>query len=267
LASVSAASEGIVLQPFSFSASYNKELRLMKAIVTAAIAACLAASSIARADIIISEIMWNPNGSEGGAQEWIEITNTGGATVDLSGWVYGDSQDGQYSDPFLAGTSLSAGASAVIVGQSAAVFQSIWGAGVQVITYTGGPAGGIALANSASATNETVAIFDASNNLIDDVNYESNISGWPATDGSGVNGQTIYLLPTAFTSAANDIGANWAESVAGVDGAYTALTLNPGITNATLRDVASPGVAVFIPEPSTALLAAIAALGLLRRAP
>lgn len=238
----------------------------MKTIVTAAVAACLAASSIARADIIISEIMWNPNGSEGGLQEWIEITNTGIATVDLSGWVYADSQDGHFSDPFLAGTSLSAGASAVIVGQSAAVFQSIWGAGVQVITYTGGPSGGISLANSANATNETVAIFDASNNLIDDVNYESNISGWPATDGTNVNGQSIYLLPHAFTATANNLGSNWAESVAGVDGAYTALINNPAITNATAPDVASPGVAVIVPEPSTALLAAIAALGLLRRA-
>lgn len=238
----------------------------MKKIVTAAVAACLAASSIARADIIISEIMWNPNGGEGGLQEWIEITNTGGATMDLSGWIYGDSQDGHYSDPFPAGTSLSAGASAVIVGQSAAVFQSIWGGGVQVITYTGGPAGGIALANTASATNETVAIFNASNVLVDDVNYESNISGWPATDGSNVNGQSIYLLPHAFTATANNLGSNWAESVSGVDGAYTALINNPGISNATAPDVASPGVAVFVPEPSTALLAAIATLGLLRRA-
>jgi len=237
----------------------------MKAIMTAAAAALLAASACARADIIISEIMWNPNGSEGGLQEWIEITNTGSATVDLTGWVYGDSQDGHYSNPFAAGTSLAAGGSAVIVGQSAAVFQSIWGAGVQVITYTGGPAEGISLANSATATNETVAIFDASNNLVDDVNYESNISGWPATDGSNVNGQTIYLLPQAFTTTANNVGANWAESVVGVHGAYTALINNPGIANATSPDVASPGVAVFIPEPSAALLAAIATLGLLRR--
>lgn len=239
----------------------------MKTIATAAVAACLVASSIARADIIISEIMWNPNGSEGGAQEWIEITNTGGATVDLSGWTYADSQDNNVSDPFALGTSLAAGASAVIVAQNAAEFQSIWGAGVQVINYTvGGATTGISLANSASATNETVAIFDSSNTLIDDVNYESNISGWPATDGTNVNGQTIYLLPHAYTASANNLGSNWAESVAGVDGAYTALINNPAIGNATAPDVASPGVAVFVPEPSTALLAAIAGLGLLRRA-
>ena len=238
----------------------------MKTIVTAAIAACLAASSFARADIIISEIMWNPNGSEGGLQEWIEITNTGAASVDLSGWIYGDSQDGHFSDPFPAGTSLAAGKSAVIVGQSAAEFKSIWGPSVQVITYTGGPAGGISLANNATAINETVAIFDASNILVDDVNYESNISGWPATDGTNVNGQTIYLLPHAYTATANNIGSSWAESVAGVHGAYTALINNPAISNATAPDIASPGVAVFVPEPSTALLAAIAALGRFRRA-
>ncbi len=238
----------------------------MKANLAATIvAACLAATSVAHADIIISEIMWNPNGSEGGLQEWIEITNTGAADADLSGWIYGDSQDGTYSDPFTPGTSLAGGASAVIVGQSAATFQSIWGAGVQVITYTGGPSGGISLANSASATNETVAIFDASNVLVDDVNYESNTSGWPATDGTNVNGQSIYLLPTAFTTTANDIGSNWAESVTGVDGAYTALINNPDIANATAPDVASPGVAVRVPEPAAALLAAMAFAGLLGR--
>ena len=238
----------------------------MRMILTAAVAVCLAASSASRADIIISEIMWNPFGGEAGLQEWIEITNTGAATVDLTGWVYADSQDNHFSDPFAAGTSLASGASAVIVGQSEAVFQSIWGAGVQVITYTGGPAGGISLAKTATATNETVAIFDALDNLIDEVNYESNINGWPGSEGGAVNGQSIYLLPHAYTAAANDIGTNWGKSVPGVDGAYTGLINNPDIGNATLPDVASPGVAVFIPEPSTALLAAIAAISWQRRA-
>ncbi len=235
----------------------------MKKFFAAALAACLA-PAFADADVIISEIMWNPNGGESGLQEWIEITNTGESDVDLTGWVYADTQDNHFSDPFAAGTSLAAGASAVIVGQSEAVFQSIWGAGIPVITYTGGPANGISLANGGAADNETVAIFDASSNLIDEVNYESNINGWPATDGSVVNGQSIYLLPNAFSTAANDVGSNWAESVAGVDGAYTALISNPDI-NTTLLDVASPGVAVIVPEPSTVVLAALAALGLGRR--
>lgn len=228
------------------------KVRLVKTLCIAALAALVASPTYGA--VIISEIFYNLNGSESGVTEWVEITNTGDATVDLSGWIYGDDQDGTYSDPFAAGTSLAAGASAVITGQEAATFQSIWGEGIQVINYlVAGENTGISLANGASATNETPAIFDASNTLVDAVNYENGTEGWPIG-----NGQTIYLLPGHFTSTANDIGTNWGTSTAGVDGAYDALIVNPDISNATVPDVASPGVAAIVPEPSTMLLAGLA---------
>lgn len=234
----------------------------MKTIMLAAFAATMLAAP-ANAEVIISEIFYNLNGSESGLTEWIEITNTGSSTVDLSGWIYGDDQDASYSDPFAPGTSIAGGASAVIAAQSAATFQSIWGAGIQVITYTvGGGAGNISLANTGSATNETPAIFDAVNTLVDAVNYETGTNGWPA--GTAANGASIYLLPTGYTSVANDIGLNWAGSVNGVNGAYAALIVNPDINNATTPDIASPGVAVYVPEPTTALLAMIALFSMVR---
>nr|WP_261360648.1 lamin tail domain-containing protein [Aeoliella straminimaris] len=224
------------------------KVRLVKTLCFAALAALLA--SPACGEVIISEIFYNLNGSESGVTEWVEITNTGDSTVDLSGWIYGDDQDGSYSDPFAAGTSLAAGASAVITGQEAATFQSIWGDGIQVINYlVEGANTGISLANGASDTNEMPAIFDASNTLVDAVNYENGTSGWP----SG-NGASIYLLPGGYDSVANDLGNNWGTSTAGVDGAYSALLVNTDIGNATVPDVASPGVAVTVPEPSTMLL-------------
>ncbi|TWT86197.1 hypothetical protein Mal64_39400 [Pseudobythopirellula maris] len=228
----------------------------MKTACLAALAAIL--TSPASGEIIISEIFYNLSGSESGVTEWVEITNTGASTVDLSGWVYGDDQDASYSDPFDAGTELAGGASAVITGQEAATFQSIWGAGVQVINFTvAGANTGVSLANSASATNETPAIFDAANTLVDAVNYEGGTNGWPAG-----NGESLYLLPSGFTSAANDLGANWGASAAGVDGAFTALIVNPDIGNASAQDVASPGFAAIVPEPAAALLAVLAISGL-----
>jgi len=216
----------------------------------------LLAPTSVRAEIIISEIFYNLNGSEGTVTEWIEITNTGNTTVDLSGWTYEDIQDAQATNPFPAGTQIGPGQSAVIVEQAAATFQSIWGAGVNVINASPG----ISLGNTATATNEIVAIRNNLSVIVDEVNYETGTNGWPA--GADANGESIYLLPGAYSNVLeNDLGANWAGSVAGVDGAYTALIVNPGIANATVPDVASPGVAVGIPEPASVTLMTLA-LGL-----
>lgn len=212
--------------------------------------ALLLAPASANAAIIISEIFYNLNGSEGTATEWIEITNTGNATVDLTNWTYEDIQDVVATNPFPAGTQIGPGESAVIVEQAAATFQSIWGAGVNVINASPG----ISLGNTGSATNETVAIRNNLGVIVDEVNYETDTNGWPAA--AAANGESIYLLPGAFSLLANDLGANWAGSVAGVNGAYTALILNPGIANATVPDVASPGTAI-VPEPTTVVLMAV----------
>jgi Lamin Tail Domain len=220
-----------------------------RSIWTLAFVACVSGSQATSTfgSVIVSEYFYNLNGSEGANQEWIEITNTGASTVDLTNWSYGDSQDNMFTDPFPSGTELLAGESAVIVAQSAAVFQGIWGSGIKVITATPG----VSLSNSASPTNETIALRDASMSIVDEVNYEVGTNGWPTG-----NGASIFLLPGKFSAADNDIGANWATSVAGTLGAYQALTINPEISNATMMDVASPGKAVVVPEPATATLAA-----------
>jgi hypothetical protein len=225
-----------------------------------ALAGLLSAAATASGAVVITEFHYNPNGSEGAGQEWIEIYNTGDATVDLTGWDYGDSQDETYVSDFAAGTSLAPGAAAVIVNQSAATFHQIWGTGIQVITTDVG----ISLGNTGSATNETIVIRDPSDTVVDAVNYETGTNGWP---GNGGNQATVYLLPTAIDALANDVGTNWAVSVPGFDGAYVALGLNPDIANATLMDTGSPGVVVsqVVPEPGSAALLGVAGLAALRR--
>lgn len=208
--------------------------------------AAAAVTGTAQADLIITEIFYNLAGSEGSSTEWAEIYNDGATAVDLENYAFADTQDNAVSDLFPAGTSIAAGGTLIVTQQAAATFHSIWGPGINVVSVGNFPS----LANSASATNETVALLDPGALVVDDVNYENATNGWPDDTGSA----SIYLLPGALSAVANDTGSNWANATDGIDGAYTALIPNPDISTTGL-DVASPGV---VPEPGT-----LAALGLL----
>lgn len=211
------------------------------------------ASGAASANVIFTEIFYNLNGSESGATEWVEIYNSGANAVDMSGWVYGDSQDNVFAGGFAAGTILGAGEVAVLAFQDASVFQSIWGAGVRVINIDTQ----ISLANSATPTNETLALFDAFSNLVDEVNYETNMNGWPSA-----NGASISLLPSALDGSLNDLGASWARTEIGVNGGREALIINPDIANASALDVSSAGV---VPAPGAVALMGLGGLVAARR--
>jgi hypothetical protein len=203
------------------------------------------AGPVALGQVVITEIHYNPAGSESAAQEWVEIYNPTAGTIDLSGWSWGDSQDNVFTGPFAAGTFLAPGEAAVLLFQSPAEFATMWGSTVKVIPTDIG----ISLANAGSATNETVAVRDASGTTVDEVNYETNTNGWPNT----AQGRSIYLLPTGVSTTGNDIGTNWALSTDGVDGAFTALAINPAIANATFADIASPGFVAVANTPAFVL--------------
>ena len=208
----------------------------------------------ASANVFFTEIFYNLNGTESGATEWVEIYNGGLTAVDMSGWVYGDSQDNSFAGAFGAGTILGAGEVAIITFQNADTFRSIWGQGITVFQIDTP----VSLANSPSATNETIALFDGMGNLVDEVNFQANANGWPGS----ANGASISLLPSALDGSLNDIGANWAITSIGVNGGREALILNPDISNATLLDISSAGV---VPAPGALALAAIGGLLSARR--
>lgn len=207
------------------------------------------ACGVAGADVVITEIFYNLNGSESGATEWVEIYNSGSEAVDMSGWVYGDSQDGSFAGAFGGGTVLGAGEVAVLCFQPETVFQSIWGSGVRVIQLDTQ----VSLANSASPTNETVALFDASSVLVDEVNFEVGSGGWPGS----ANGVSISLNADALDASLNDLGASWSITEIGVNGGREALIINPDIANATELDVSSAGV---VPAPGALALVALGGL-------
>ncbi len=167
----------------------------------------------ANAEVIFSEVMYNPSGSDSGTgynKEWLELFNTGAAPVDLTGWVVGDSQDNQWASPFPSGTMIGAGQALVVTGDATG-FDSFWGPRIRRIQVASFPT----LANTPSPTNETVALRDAFGLIRDEVNFDQ-VNGWPRIDGT--QGASLSIRPEGLSAAANDLGANWLPSAWGVYG-------------------------------------------------
>lgn len=189
------------------------------------------------ANVMISEIMYNPNSDEGGSNdvEWVEIFNPTFSPVTLTDWTIGD--EDATSDPF----SVSLGALEAVVlisdndGMNATKFQNAWGSGYTIVVVSGFPS----LANNPDLGNEILALRDASSDLVDEVNYDDS-GDWPS---DSPDGPSIYVLDTYHSSAANDDGSHWARSVAGTHSAF-ANTITAEFNG---NDVGSPGT-VYAPS-------------------
>ncbi len=140
-------------------------------------AAVSAATSL---DVVISEIMYHPPGDKDNASiEYIELTNRGGAPVDLTGWTLGDGI--RYSFP--TGIVIPAGARRVVAGNVAAVQSEYSISGVL------GPWEG-RLDNGG----ERIEIRDSAGGLVGEVSY-NDTAPWP-TGGDG-DGRSIELTNLA----------------------------------------------------------------------
>lgn len=217
-------------------------------LMTFAIAVC---SSNARGAVIISEIMYNPQGTDSDAaavppynREWIEIYNTGDASVDLSGWQLGDAQDNDWASAFPLGTTLGAGQALVVTGDTTS-FDANWGAGINRIQVSAFPN----FANTPSPTNEMVGIRNGAGIIQDVVNYDDAM-GWPTANGS--DGNSIYLLPGALTTTGNDVGTNWQPSVQGVYGAKFRSSGGQGENHGSPGFVATAVQDPFVPSSNAA---------------
>lgn len=178
----------------------------------------------------ITEWMYN-------GDEFIEFTNVGDASIDLTGWSFDD-------DSRLAGTvSLSAfglvdvGESVILAEVSESLFRSSWGlgAGVSII--------GNNLTNLGRA--DEINIFDASNGLVDRVTYNDQIIGGPRTQNLSAN----IALANLGLNLANLAVASFAGDTYG---SYASTAGFP----------ANPGLYLPIPEPTTATLMGLGLLGL-----
>lgn len=177
-----------------------------------------------RAEVIITEIMYNPQGTDFDPapnpdiyREWAELFNNGPSAVDISGWQFGDSQDNQWASAFPSGTILAPFSALVVTGNSSS-FDDGWGTGINRIQVNSFPT----LANTPTPAEETAELrkprlgFPGLYDTVDSVNIDS-ANGWPKTTGS--DGQSIFVLPSGMTSTGNDIGTNWRPSMWGAYGA------------------------------------------------
>jgi hypothetical protein len=203
-----------------------------------------------RAEIIITEIMYNADGSDDGV-EWVEIYNTGTSTVDLEGWRLFDEDAGsQPGSPMPAGAQLAPKQALVLI-EDQTRFEATWGTGINLYVYPGmGTL--LNMANAGTAVgDEVVQLANALGIVVDAVDYSSSAPFPVVTDSDETS---IYLLPSRLSSTLNDLGENWGRSTSGIDGAYAALDGG--------SESASPGYVASIPEPATSVALALGTLSL-----
>ncbi|MEO8268694.1 MAG: lamin tail domain-containing protein, partial [Aureliella sp.] len=183
------------------------------------------------ADVIISELMYNPAGSEP-QTEWIELYNHGATPADLSGWSF-DDEDTTNWGALPAGTLLQPGKVAVIYNSffgaiTDTLFRTEWAVPTDALVI--GIFWGV-LDNSPSPTDEILVLTDASQQVMDTVNFDDDGAVWPGA----ANGFSIAVSDLALD---NNIGTNWKNSVVGTNGARNPIA---GATVYALADVGSPG--------------------------
>lgn len=179
--------------------------------------------------VIITEIMYNPDSYEGGVgpddppnqTEWIEIYNAGDKEVDLQGYFLQD-EDGK-TEGLPESAKIAPGEAIVLIPgtQSVTDFRAAWGKGFQVFKLDGWAKGDnplANLANSPSDKNEILTLCDKDGKVIDEVNYDDE-GDWPKDEPDG---PSIALKPDALDAAKNDDGKNWVRSEKGKLGAENA---------------------------------------------
>jgi predicted nucleic acid-binding Zn ribbon protein/regulation of enolase protein 1 (concanavalin A-like superfamily) len=153
----------------------------------------ISASSVAPGDIIITEIMQNPDVISDSNGEWFEVYNTTNATIDLNGWRISDAGSDNH---VINGTvNVPANGYALLMrnGNSATN-------GGLTADYVYGTS--ISLANG----DDEIILSSSTNVEIDRVEYDGG-PNWPDPTGASMS-----LNPSAFTATANDDFNNWCEA-------------------------------------------------------
>lgn len=208
----------------------------------AASAALLLAGNTAYAQIRITEWMYNGATTPTNIGEFVELTNIGGTSVDMTGWSFDDDSRTPGSQPLGSFGVVAPYESVVLTDMTASQFRTAWGlsASVKVIGNNSNNLG----------RNDEINIYDASSALVDRLTYgDQNFAGTIRTQFVSGDPKTLAALH------AND-PSQWKLSVNG--DAY-------GSHLATTGDLGNPGVFTLVPEPSTVALALVGGLALVGR--
>ncbi len=199
-------------------------------------------SQMMNSEIIITEIMYNPAGSDTD-WEWIEIYNSSTASIDLSGYVLDDASGVQLSEANIASGVLPPQESAILFdadGVTAEQFKDVWG-NVNLIAVTNWSALGNGAGDSIGIWSSFESYDDDNQvqaNTVEQVIYKNDEEGWPNDNGSA----SIYLVDL---SADNTIGGNWALSVDGAETPLNAAFVGMELHGNSGQDIGSPGSGEF----------------------
>lgn len=149
----------------------------------------------AKAQLVITEIMYNPPESGTDSLEYIEFFNADTATIDLTGYSFSQGISHTFSSGLIQPAQYF-----VIAIDSNAHF-NVFGQMPDAEWSSG------ALSNSG----EDIVLIDSSGLVIDSVDYD-DASPWPSGSGAGEpdgGGPSIELLATTLD---NNLGSNWVAS-------------------------------------------------------
>ncbi len=136
---------------------------------------CLLSLQFLAAQIVITELSYNPPESGSDSMEYVELYNNSGADLDLINWHLTG-----VTDSFEVSTVLPAGGYLVLAENAGAMLNVL---GVTAREWEG------ALGNGG----ETVTVYDASGAIVDEVTYD-DIDTWPTeADGTDGVGASIEL--------------------------------------------------------------------------
>lgn len=243
-------------------------LRPWAACSAAAVAVCLTAVAPAKAQLEVTEVMYNPTND--GVWEWIEVRNTGAVDIDLDGWLGFNLGDGELTAPNPTivsntnspNTMIKAGEVAVIYdgfhGQTSpgsfddSHFRNAWGlsASTPLLAASFWPG----LSNSEGSPSQSIGFWanlaDYQADLVDDGSGEGT-----REIGSFANAQfSINYSDAAYPGADGrssitwsgqgdrNNGANWVRSQSGVGGAVVSVPVTLGIPTNNINEVANPGL-------------------------
>lgn len=160
------------------------------------------ATFAATGDIIINEIGWSGTKADD-TDEWIELKNNTGATIDLGGWVLKSPSDGRPTIVLSAGDSCKVSFSGTI---PAGGFYLIERTADTVISDVSGDCvGSFGQYGNIANTGEDLILLDAGGATVDEVRFAS---GWPA----GTAGPDYFSMERIDPQKNGSLASNWASN-------------------------------------------------------
>ncbi|MHA3772540.1 lamin tail domain-containing protein [Verrucomicrobiota bacterium sgz303538] len=188
-------------------------------------------STVARGDVVINELMYHPP-TENPAEEWVELYNSGGTAVDVSGWQF--TSGVQFTIP--AGKSIAPGGYLVIAADASAFAAKYPG----VSNYVAGWSGRLSNSSNKLTLRDTNGTVINAISYADDGNWAARQRdivldyghrGWGWDSGADGFGKSLELSNSLFD---NSLGQNWRAS--------TTAGGTPGAANSTAVNDIAPAI-------------------------